>query len=160
MNGQAEEDFSSLSTVDKLQHKSWKARVSAYEELNQLFRKTLEDSDFYTYESFLKKMVTDANAVAQEAALTAILEYVSNAPNASNSREEVIPSLVEKCFGAAKAGTKQKATDIVLLYAEVDQPDGVIEFVIPGTSAKQPKVVTQTVITLKELVRYKTCSYL
>ncbi|KAI9279535.1 armadillo-type protein [Sporodiniella umbellata] len=98
-------------------------------------------------------MVTDANAVAQEAALTAILEYVSNAPNASNSREEVIPSLVEKCFGAAKAGTKQKATDIVLLYAEVDQPDAVIEFVIPGTTAKQPKVVTQTVVTLKELVR-------
>lgn len=44
----------------------------------------MEDSDFYTYQSYLKKMVTDANAIAQEAALTAILEYVSNAPNASS----------------------------------------------------------------------------
>ena len=45
----------------------------------------------------------------------------------SNSTcENVIPSLVEKCFGAAKAGTRQKATEIVLLYAEVDQPDRII----------------------------------
>lgn len=43
-----------------------------------------------------------------------------------STREQVIPSLVEKCFGAARAGTKQKATDIVLLYAEIDQPDSVI----------------------------------
>ena len=43
-----------------------------------------------------------------------------------STREQVIQSLVEKCFGAARAGTKQKATDIVLLYAEIDQPDGVI----------------------------------
>ncbi|CEI92510.1 hypothetical protein RMCBS344292_06766 [Rhizopus microsporus] len=154
MDGQtAEEDFSSLSTIDKLQHKSWKARLSAYEELAQLFRKTMEDSDFYTYQSYLKKMVTDTNAIIQEVALTAVLEYVSNAPNASSTREQVIPSLVEKCFGAARAGTKQKATDIVLLYAEIDQPDSVIEYIIPGTTVKQPKVVTHTVFTLKELVR-------
>ncbi len=55
--------------------------------------------------------------------------YVQNNDSNKNqysSREEVVSSLVEKCFGAAKAGTKQKATDIVLLYAEIDQPDGVI----------------------------------
>lgn len=44
----------------------------------------MEDSDFYTYQSYLKKMVTDTNAIIQEVALTAVLEYVSNAPNASS----------------------------------------------------------------------------
>ncbi|KAG1428216.1 hypothetical protein G6F58_000673 [Rhizopus delemar] len=154
MNGQtAEEDFSSFSIIDRLQHKSWKARVSAYEELAQSFHKALQNSDFDTFEPHLKKMVTDTNAVAQEVALTAILEYVANAPHAFNTCENVIPSLVEKCFGAAKAGTRQKATEIVLLYAEVDQPDRIIEYILPGTTAKQPKVVVQTVVTIKELVR-------
>ncbi|KAG1496840.1 hypothetical protein G6F45_013134 [Rhizopus arrhizus] len=87
MNGQtAEEDFSSFSIIDRLQHKSWKARVSAYEELAQSFHKPLQNSDFDTFEPHLKKMVTDANAVAQEVALTAILEYVANAPHAFKSR--------------------------------------------------------------------------
>jgi hypothetical protein len=43
----------------------------------------VEDADFYTYEQYLKKMVIEPNAVAQEAGLAAVLEYVSNAPNAS-----------------------------------------------------------------------------
>lgn len=43
----------------------------------------MEDADFYTYEQYLKKMVIEPNAVAQEAGLAAVLEYVSNAPNAS-----------------------------------------------------------------------------
>lgn len=57
--------------------------MSACEELQKLFHKTVEDSDFFTYEPYLKKMVLEANAVAQEAGLAAVLEYVSNAPNAS-----------------------------------------------------------------------------
>jgi hypothetical protein len=33
---------------------------------------------------------------------------------------------VEKCFGAAKAGTKAKANDIILMYAEIDVADPVV----------------------------------
>lgn len=57
--------------------------MSAYEELTSLFRKTDNDSDFYAYEGHLKKIATDVNAVAQEAGLNAIYEYVNNAPNAA-----------------------------------------------------------------------------
>ncbi|KAI7849124.1 armadillo-type protein [Circinella umbellata] len=147
------EDFQSLPVTDRLQHKLWKARVSAYEELTSLFRKTDNDSDFYTYESYLKKIATDANAVAQESGLNVIYEFVNNAPNASSTRETVVPAIVEKCLGATKAGTKQKAIDILLLYAEIDVADPVVELVIPGINAKQPKLVTQTVIVLKEFVK-------
>ncbi|KAI8994916.1 armadillo-type protein [Pilobolus umbonatus] len=148
-----QEDFSSLSIADRLQHKAWNARVSAYEDLKKLFQSTMEDSDFNTYESNLFKMVTDANAAAQEAGVAALIQYVSNAPNASSTRESIIPGLVNKCFGATKAGTKQNSVDAILLYAEIDQPDPVVELVIPGINAKQPKIVTQTVFVIKELVR-------
>ncbi|KAI8334829.1 armadillo-type protein [Chlamydoabsidia padenii] len=148
-----QEDFQSLSITDRLQHKVWKARQSAYTELYDLFRKTVEDADFYQYEGYLKNMATDANAIAQEAGLNAIYEYVNNAPNASSTRESIIPGLVQKCLGAPKAGTKQKATDIILLYAEIDVADPIVELVLPGLEVKQPKLVTQTVVVLRELVR-------
>jgi cytoskeleton-associated protein 5 len=51
--------------------------------LTKLLHKTVEDSDFDTYEPYLKKLALEPNAVAQEAGLSAIIEYVSNAPNAS-----------------------------------------------------------------------------
>ncbi|KAI8099122.1 armadillo-type protein [Halteromyces radiatus] len=149
----AQEDFQSLPITERLQHKVWKARQSAYTELYDLFRKTVEDADFYQYEEYLKNIATDANAVAQETGLNAIYEYVNNAPNASNTRESVVPALVQKCLGAPKAGTKQKATSIILLYAEIDVADPVVELVLPGLQAKQPKLVTQTVVVLRELVR-------
>lgn len=43
-----------------------------------------------------------------------------------STRETIITALVEKCLGATKAGTKQKATDIILLYAEIDTPEPVL----------------------------------
>jgi cytoskeleton-associated protein 5 len=43
-----------------------------------------------------------------------------------STRESVIPGLVQKCLGAPKAGTKQKATDIILLYAEIDVADPIV----------------------------------
>jgi cytoskeleton-associated protein 5 len=57
--------------------------VSAYEELVTLFRTSDKPNDFYPYESHLKKMATDVNAVAQEAGLNAVLHYVENAPSAA-----------------------------------------------------------------------------
>ena len=66
-----EEDFSALSIADRLAHKNWKARVSAYETLIKTFQTTASETDpaFKPYTSnpeTLKKIVTDANAVAQE----------------------------------------------------------------------------------------------
>lgn len=62
----------------------WKARVSGYEELAKKFRLAdpADSREFTQYEGYLKKMAVDANAVAQESALTTIINYVDNAPNA------------------------------------------------------------------------------
>ncbi|OZJ04855.1 hypothetical protein BZG36_02598 [Bifiguratus adelaidae] len=152
---EAEEDFTLLPLTDRLQHKNWKARVSGYEELAKHFSTADPDDpkQFQTYVPFLKKIVTDANAVAQESGLNTVLQFVQNAPQAASTREQVVPSLVEKSLGSSRANTKGRATEILLMYIEVDTPDPLIELVLPGLDAKQPKVVTQTVVVLREAVK-------
>lgn len=121
-----EEDFSSLSISDRLAHKNWKARVSAYEALIKTFQTTASDSDpaFKPYlndPDILKKIVTDSNAVAQEKGVECVVNFVKfSGENAARTRGAVVPALVDKCFGSARAGTKTQATELVLQYVEVE----------------------------------------
>ena len=121
-----EEDFSQLPVADRIVHKNWKARVSGYETLIKTFQTTASDSDpaFKPYLSnpdTLKKIVTDSNAVAQEKGVEAVVNFVKFAgENAARTREAVVPALVDKCFGSARAGTKQQAIELVLQYIEVE----------------------------------------
>lgn len=128
MDGQPpqEEDFSSLSIEDRLAHKNWKARVNAYESLIKTFQLSSSESDpafkpFLGNPDTLKKIVTDSNAVAQEKGVECVVALVKFAgENAAKTREAVIPSLVDKCFGSTRAGTKNQALELVLQYVEVE----------------------------------------
>lgn len=162
MDGQPpqEEDFSSLSIDDRLAHKNWKARVSAYETLVKTFQLTASDTDpaFKPYTSnpdLLKKIVTDSNAVAQEKGVECVVAFVKFAgENAARTRDAVVPALVDKCFGSTRAGTKNQAIELALQYVEVENSGaGIVGNVLPGLSAKQPKAVAGTVTVLKEIVR-------
>lgn len=43
------------------------------------------------------------------------------------TRSEVVPALVDKCLGSTRAGTKNKAIELILLYVEVEnQGEGVV----------------------------------
>lgn len=44
----------------------------------------------------------------------------------SRTRGITIPGIVEKCLSSARAGTKAKAIEALLLYVEVDVPDPVL----------------------------------
>jgi len=59
----------------------WKARVSAYEELAKLFRTlpSADDPEYRKWIGYLKKMVTDSNAAAQDAGIVALLSFLQNA---------------------------------------------------------------------------------
>ncbi|KAG0237016.1 Microtubule-associated protein, microtubule dynamics during spindle orientation [Actinomortierella wolfii] len=151
--GGQDDNFDSLPIQDRLDHKNWKARVSAYEQLAKVFRTTVDDSEFRQYEGALKKMALDSNAVAQESALTTIMQFVDNAPEASRCTSTVIPAVVEKCLSAARTGTKAKALELILLCVEVDTPDPVIENVLPGLDARLPKLVAATTNALTAIVR-------
>jgi hypothetical protein len=47
------------------------------------------------------------------------LNVLRNLSLVYSSCELVVAALVQKCLGAPRAGTKQKATDIIMLYAQV-----------------------------------------
>ncbi|THH12641.1 hypothetical protein EW146_g7506 [Bondarzewia mesenterica] len=155
-----EEDLSSLPIQDRLSHKNWKARVSAYETLIKTFQLTVSDTDpaFKPYLNdldLLKKIATDSNAVAQEKGVECLVALVKFAgENAARTREVVVPSLVDKCYGSTRAGTKNQALELTLQYVEVENGGGgVVDNILPGLGAKQPKVVAGAVNALKEIVR-------
>jgi hypothetical protein len=102
-----EEDFSKLSIKDRIGHKSWKARVSGYEDSLKLFRGLDSDSaEFNQYTPLIKKMVIDSNVVAQGKALDAVLCYVETAAAAPKIAAEVMDGIVEKCLNSTKTTTK------------------------------------------------------
>ncbi|OJA21603.1 hypothetical protein AZE42_01675 [Rhizopogon vesiculosus] len=155
-----EEDFSSLQISDRLNHKNWKARVSGYESLIKTFQTTASDSDpafkpYVNNPDLLKKIATDSNAVAQEKGVECLVALIKFAgETAAKTRETVVPALVDKCLGSARAGTKNQAIELILQYVEVENSaTGVVADIIPGLSAKQPKAVTGSVFALKEVVR-------
>lgn len=121
-----EEDFTALPIADRLAHKNWKARVSGYETLIKTFQTTASDSDpafkpYLNNHDILKKMVIDANAVAQEKGVECVINLVKFAgENAARTREVVLPALVDKCFGSTRAGTKGHAVELALQYVEVE----------------------------------------
>ncbi|KAF9451059.1 microtubule associated protein [Macrolepiota fuliginosa MF-IS2] len=154
-----EEDFSTLSIADRLAHKNWKARVSAYESLIKSFQISASDNDpvFKPYTSnpdLLKKIATDANAVAQEKGVECIISLVKFAgETAARTRDAVLPALVDKCLGSTRAGTKNNALELILQYVEVENGGAGVENILAGLSSKQPKAVAGSVLALKEVVR-------
>lgn len=121
-----EEDFSNLSIPERLAHKNWKARVNGYESLIKSFQNTASDNDptFKPYLSnpdSLRRMVTDANAVAQEKGVECVVALVKFAgENAAKTRDIVVPALVDKCLGSTRAGTKHQAIELILQYVDVE----------------------------------------
>ncbi|TFK42613.1 microtubule associated protein [Crucibulum laeve] len=155
-----EEDFSTIPIADRLAHKNWKARVSAYESLIKIFQATASDTDpafkpYINNADLLKKIATDSNAVAQEKGVECLVSLVKYAgENAAKTREGVVPALVDKCLGSTRTGTKNQAIELILQYVEVENSGtGIVNDILPGLGAKQPKVVAGCVIALKDILR-------
>ncbi|ORY77349.1 armadillo-type protein, partial [Protomyces lactucae-debilis] len=153
-----QEDYDALPLEDKLLHKVWKVRLNAYEEATRAFTSSPNDNApcfklFNADPDLLVKAVKDANVVAQEAGVALVLAYLTYGPMHSTlkTRAQVIPALVEKCLGSTRAGTRQKAIETVLMYVELDSGEPVIEDLIPGLSAKLPKLVAATTLCIKSV---------
>ncbi|KAJ2649380.1 hypothetical protein IWW40_003227 [Coemansia sp. RSA 1250] len=151
-----EEDYSSLPLEQRLEHKIWKVRMKAYtdlaKELKQLDPER-EASKFAGYESLLAKMVLDSNMAAQESGVQAVIAFVDNAPNPVRRREEIVAGVVAKCLAATKAGTRSLSKELLLLMSEVDTPGPVVQGVLEGFEAKQPKAVVASLSAVRDIVR-------
>ncbi|CAA7271728.1 unnamed protein product [Cyclocybe aegerita] len=155
-----EEDFTTLPISERLAHKNWKARVSGYESLIKTFENTASDNDpafkpYINHGDLLKKIVIDANAVAQEKGVECLVALVKFAgETAAKTRDVVVPALVDKCLGSTRAGTKNQAIELVLQYIEVENGGaGVVNDLLIGLGAKQPKAVAGCILALKEATR-------
>lgn len=80
-----DENFGSLSIDDRLSHKHWKARLSAYEELARTFRQTTSGKDALFRDHFdnLRKAPLESNAAALDAALNALQVFVELSESAT-----------------------------------------------------------------------------
>jgi len=121
-----DEDFSVLPIQERLVHKNWKARVSAYGSLTKSFQTSTSDTDpvFNPYISnpdLLKKIIADTNAVAQEKGVECLVSLIKFAgETAVKTRDIVVPALVDKCLGSTRAGTRNHALELMLQYVEVE----------------------------------------
>ncbi|KAJ1736301.1 hypothetical protein LPJ61_000085 [Coemansia biformis] len=150
-----EEDHSALPLEQRLVHKIWKVRAGAYNDLAAELRRLDPDVDmatFSNYESYLGKMIVDANMAAQEAAMSAAIAYVQYAPSPVRRREELVAGVVAKGLSSTKAGTRASSVELLLMLSEVDTPGPVVAGVLEGFDAKQPKAVAAAVTAIRDIV--------
>eukprot|EP00043_Microstomoeca_roanoka_P017935 m.188939 g.188939 ORF g.188939 m.188939 type:complete len:2143 (-) comp16735_c0_seq1:1771-8199(-) len=143
----ADQDFSGLPLAERLTHKVWKARLSAYEELTKTFQRSAGDEDTLApWKSKLAGCVADTNAAAQLQGIELALAWLDNAPKRLVPSSDIANAITSKCLNPSKTQTKEKVNDLCLLLVEVgEQPDAVIEALMGGFTAKQPKAAAHAV---------------
>ncbi|EGD82847.1 hypothetical protein PTSG_03479 [Salpingoeca rosetta] len=138
----AETDFSALSLQDRLTHKVWKARLSAYEELVKQLQSSCDEDALAEWKQYVSQAVADPNVPAQLQGLEFALVWLENAPKRLVPVSDIAQAIVAKGLNASKTQTKEKVQELCLLLIEVgEQPEAVIEALAGACSAKQPKVV-------------------
>lgn len=65
-----------------------------------------------------------------------------------------MPIIVTKCIGATKMKTKDLATQICLMYVEIEKQDVVVEELLKGTEHKNPKISAACVAVIAQALRY------
>lgn len=159
----ADEEYKSLPIESLLTHKLWKARQHGYEQLKTLAEADLSDSNVQTVVNnpeMLKKIVADANVIAQESGIDLLVVVLQKSdPNlCTNTRDSVVPALVEKGITSSRANAKANATESLLIYIQKDTPEKIIELMIPSLNAKSPKQVVATIKAIDEIYKSFGCS--
>lgn len=158
----SEEDYTTLPLESRLTHSVWKARQGAYEELGKNFENSRNEDDpvFLEYNSrpeLIKKLITEANVVAHEAAYIAFVKYLTyggTVVNVSRLRTAgVVGTICEKGLVSTRKNTKESAIEAVLLMVQISkEPDTIVEDIIPNLGNRLPKLVTGCVTALHAVV--------
>lgn len=138
-----DDEWKKLSLEDRCQHKSWKARVSGYEDVTKLFQQIDDEKspEFAKYLGLVKKFVIDSHMMGQEKGLEATLAFVENYAYAGKSVGEVMSGIVTKCYSSQKARIRELAAQVTLMYIEIEKGEQVQDELIKGMDQKNPKIV-------------------
>ncbi|XP_022089158.1 cytoskeleton-associated protein 5-like isoform X2 [Acanthaster planci] len=148
-------EYLKLPVEEQCVHKVWKARLHGYEEAVKVFNRITDEKspEFSKYAGLLKKFVTDANAVAQEKGLDAVLAFLETAALAPRTCGEVVSAVVLKCLNSSRTKTREKASEIIMVYIELEKQEVVMEELLKGFTNKQPKIVTACCQLIREAIR-------
>uniref|UniRef100_B3P0X8 GG16976 n=1 Tax=Drosophila erecta TaxID=7220 RepID=B3P0X8_DROER len=140
-------EYKKLPVEERCVHKLWKARVDGYEEAAKIFRELDDEKspEWSKFAGLIKKMVVDSNALAQEKGLEAALIFVENSGLAGRTVGDVMTGIVQKCIAAPKTKTKELSVQVALMYVEIEKQDAVVEELVKGMEAKNPKIVSACV---------------
>ncbi|KAJ3254119.1 Microtubule-associated protein, microtubule dynamics during spindle orientation [Boothiomyces macroporosus] len=123
-------------------NKSWKARVSGYEEIQKLLKQG-ETVD----SGFILKAISDSNQIALEQGILATLEYSRIATLSQKQLNQVVI-----CLASTRQTTKQSAQEILMLNIEKSDPILVLEILVETFSHKTPKNVASAVNCLALII--------
>lgn len=148
-------EYKKLPVDERCVHKLWKARLDGYDELIKLFRGIDDEKspEWNKYLGLIKKFVIDSHAMAQERGLEATLVFVESAACAGKTVGEVMSGVIAKCYSAPKAKIKDLATQITLMYIEIEKHEATVEELVKGMEAKNPKIVATSIAVLTQALR-------
>ncbi|KGQ99777.1 hypothetical protein MG5_06260 [Candida albicans P57072] len=160
-----EEDYSNLSLEERFVHKVWKVRLQAYEELATNIENSRNESDpIFTSLSLdnLKKMILDSNVVAQETGYNTFNKFLifgGNAANVSKLKNlGIIGSICEKGLLSSRKNTKEWSVESILLMIEIsNDPNSIVEDILPYLTNRLPKLVTGCVSCLASIIENFGC---
>lgn len=154
------EEYSHLPLEERLVHSVWKVRLQAYDELATQFAQDSSSFDIFSNFDLIKTIITDANVVAQEAAIGCFSTYLQHGASSQTiprlRSAGVVSALGEKGLSSSRAGTKAKTIDCLIFMVELagksSDIDDVVEDVLAFTSAKLPKLVAASVNAVTSIV--------
>jgi cytoskeleton-associated protein 5 len=149
------EEAAKLPLGQRLEHSHWRVRSNAYEELAKKYNEALENTSsiYHEYSGYFKKMMNDKNAAAMEKGLEPIYAFYDRYEHAAKFTASLAPLIIEKCLGA-RQGTKQRATELLMLMVEVDTTaEPVVIALVEGANNKVPKIAIAAIQTLELIVK-------
>lgn len=154
------EEYAHLPLEERLVHSVWKVRLQAYDELATQFAQDPSSFNLFSNFDLIKTIITDANVVAQEAAIGCFSTYLQLGASAQTiprlRNAGVVSALGEKGLSSSRAGTKSKTIDCLLSMVELagksSDIDDVVEDILAFTSAKLPKLVASSVNAVTSIV--------
>lgn len=148
-------EYKKLPVEERCVHKLWKARLHGYEETIKIMREIDDEKspEWNRFTFLIKKFVADAHAMAQERGLEATMIFVENSSSAGKVVSDVMSAIVQKCIAAQRTRTRELATQVTLMFIEVERHEAVVEELIKGMEAKNPKIVVACIAAVTEALR-------
>ena len=85
--------------------------------------------DAHSNPDSLRRLTMEANVAAHETALAALQSILESGSCKPNQRQAVLPGLVEKGLASARAGTKAKAQECLMLLTEQTSLETMVVFI-------------------------------